>query len=155
MCSGLRPAGCRFISLSFVCQCGYVVVGLDVTLAFVPTRWHCSTLSWATLAFHLGCAKHKHTCDFTDCFSLLLTGCGCVRSRCLLQCVLCSSSQSPFCPTRCCSPSHRATTCSGSMDLLSTVHNNNINNNNNNDHDDDNDMESFWILILNSIAMML
>lgn len=53
---------------------------------------------------------------------LLFPGCGCAHSPCLSQSVLCSFSPFPFCPMRCCSPSHRATTCSGSTDLLFMVH---------------------------------
>lgn len=69
--------------------------------------------------------QHMHTRYHQWLLSLSLSpllGCGCVPSLYLLLCVLSSSCPFLFCPMRCCSASHRATTCSGSMDRSFTVH---------------------------------
>lgn len=55
-------------------------------------------------------------------FLPLPLGCGCARSPCRSQCLPSSCCPFPFCPMRCCSASHRATTCSGSTDLSYAVH---------------------------------
>lgn len=129
MCSCLRPFNCRFIARSCMCLCVCVTVGMwrfSVTLPFAPTRWHPVTLSSLVFCLDsdvgLSLNTHMHRFDVTDgLFSLFPPGCGCVRSPCLLQCVLCSFSPSPYCQMRCCSPSHRATICSGLMDPLFMV----------------------------------
>lgn len=131
MCTSLRPYDCRFIAPCHVCLCVDEVVGWDATFQRLSALCPYTLALYYLIPGHpslsprLHCdaeAKYKHTLILSFFFFPPLLGCGCVRSPCLLQCVPCSFSPSLFCPMRCCSPSRRVTTCSGSMDRSSTVH---------------------------------
>lgn len=99
--------------------------GTAVSLCPLPAHAGIVASSQTSLAFHPGSAVQRKTNPrgLTGGFSPSLpAGCGCARSRCLSPCALFCCCPFLSCPMRCCTASLTATTCSGSMDLLSTVH---------------------------------
>lgn len=73
MCLRLRPAGCRFIALSYVCLCSYAVVGWDG-----DCQCHSALCPYTLALYYLipghhslsprmcSLVKHKHMCYLTN-----------------------------------------------------------------------------------------